>query len=224
MSDVQLKLGQALLDGISELRRQKEEMSLEDVGGIFMQVAASINPSGSVMDKLMHQEIARLASYITDAKKEIFAISSSEKSRQTILDASQHLDEVIKATEEASNAIMDAADAIQNAASGVGGDKEAQIQEATGRIYEACNFQDITGQRITKVIKLLENIEERVSRLNSLFGASEGNGSSAAANTDLNSVTLPKDDKELMNGPQLSGQGVSQDDIDALFSNVAGKK
>src|SRR5690242_6032918 len=123
MSDMQTTLGRSLLKSLVALRGEKGELSLEDVGGIFMQMASTLNPNVSPADEFMHQEIARLAKYITDAKKEIFAISSNDKSEALITDASQHLDEVIRATEEASHSIMDAADAIQAVAAGIGGDK-----------------------------------------------------------------------------------------------------
>jgi len=222
MSDMQSKLGRTLLTSMVATREQKGELALEDVGAIFMNMAASLSPNSNDVDKFVHYEIARLAKYITDAKQEIFSIQTNDKSEDAILDASQHLDEVIKATEEATNTIMDAADAVQNAASGVGGDKEQQIMDATTRIYDACTFQDITGQRITKVIRLLANIEERISKLNDLFGSepemlANGNGNDAAKNGD---IILPKDEKDLLNGPQLSGQGTSQADIDKLLSGL----
>ncbi|NBX02816.1 MAG: chemotaxis protein CheZ, partial [Alphaproteobacteria bacterium] len=101
-----------------------------------------------------------------------------------------------------------------SAAGGIGGEKEQQIMDATTRIYEACNFQDISGQRLTKVIKLLNSIEERVDKLNDLFGTPEE--AKAAAN-DAGKKDEPSP-QDLLNGPQLSGQGTSQADIDALFN------
>jgi chemotaxis protein CheZ len=83
-------------------------------------------------------------------------------------------------------------------------------------ILEACSFQDITGQRIKKVLNTLEQIEFRISRLVKLFGG-----------------TLPENmmvedidnghrraDEDLLNGPQLSKDKPSQDDIDKLFSSL----
>ena len=157
----------------------------------------------------MQGEVARLAQYIENAKREIFAISANDKPDSGLNDASLHLDAVIKATEEASHTIMDAADVIQAASSGT--PKEQEIMDATTRIYEACNFQDISGQRLTKVIRLLNSVEERVNKLNQLFGA---NAAPAAALK--NSVVS---DADLLNGPQLPAQGTTQADIDALFSN-----
>lgn len=221
MNDMQTRLGRSLLTSMVAAREQKGEISLEDVGAIFMNLASSLSPSTSEVDKFVHKEIARLASYITDAKKEIFSIKTNEKSEDAILDASQHLDEVIKSTEEATNTIMDAADAVQNAATGIGGEKEQQITEATTRIYDACTFQDITGQRITKVIRLLSNIEERIKKLNDLFGNEENQGISGSDGSANGEIKLPADDKDLLNGPQLSGQGKSQAEIDEILSRFS---
>lgn len=213
MSDIEIKLGRTFLKGLVDLQHKPNGMTLENVGAMFMEMASSIGTS-SAADQEMRKEIARLAEYIAVTKKEIFAISADGKSETVINDASQHLDAVIKATEQATNEIMDAADAIQNAVAGVGGEKEKQITEAAVRLYDACTFQDITGQRITKVIKLLENIEERLTKLVTMFGGpAEVNGKGAPAASD----------KDLLNGPQLPGQASSQAEIDALFASLGGK-
>lgn len=218
MSDMQSKLGRTLLTSMVATREQKGELGLEDVGEIFMNMAASLSPNAGPVDSFVHHEIANLAKYIDDAKKEIFSIQTNNKAEDAIFDASQNLDEVIKATEEATNTIMDAADAVQNAANGVGGEKEQQIMDATTRIYDACTFQDITGQRITKVIRLLATIEESIGKLNDLFGSEP----EMIPNNSMKSgeIILPKDDKDLLNGPQLSGNGTSQDDIDKLLAGL----
>ena len=211
MNDTQEKIGSMLLKGLVSLREQKGVITLEDVGGMFLSMASNINPEISPAEQFMHQEISKLARYISSAKEEIFAISSNEQTDAALTDASQHLDEVIKATEEASTVIMDAADTIQTIAGAIGGEKERQIMNATQRIYEACNFQDITGQRITKVIKLIANIDERIEKLNTLFGtAPEGSVTKLSAD----------DERSLLNGPQLAGHAASQADVDALFASL----
>ncbi|MFW0777405.1 MAG: protein phosphatase CheZ [Rickettsiales bacterium] len=215
MSNMQARLGHSLLKNMVELRQQKGEISLEDLGEMFSQVASGFNPPASASDQFMHQEIARLAKYISDAKKEIFSISVNDKSEDAITDASAHLGEVIKATEEASNTIMDAADTIQNEVAGIG-EKEQPITDAVMKIYEACNFQDITGQRISKVITLLQTIEESINKLNELFG----NEADIAAASQTDGEV--KDDADLMNGPQLSSEAASQEEIDALFASLGG--
>lgn len=212
MNELQSRLGNSLLKSMVTLKQQKGDLSIEDVGGLFMQMASNLSPSSSEADLFMHQEIRQLAEYIANAKSEIFAISTNDKQEQVIMDASAHLEEVVKATEQATNRIMDAAERIQELANGVGGDRGKEIAEVTGDIFEACNFQDITGQRITRVIKLLTNIEERINRLNDLFGVTPGNPGSAGAREPT--------DKDLLNGPQLPGEAASQEEVDALFASL----
>jgi len=226
MSDMQAKLGKTLLKSMVEVREEKGTISLQDVGEIFMDMAESLNPDHSNVDKFVHEEIETLAKYILDTKKEIFAIQTNDKAEDVIMDASAHLDEVIKHTEEATNTIMDACDKVQAGAAGIGGEKEAQIMDAANRIYDACTFQDITGQRIRKVIKLLENIEERINKLNGLLGTAPvfaEDAKNGSAKIDAANVVVPINDKDLLNGPQLAGQGTSQNDIDALFASLGGK-
>lgn len=222
MSDMQSTLGRTLLTSMIKTREKKGAITLQDVGSIFINMAGSLNPSNGVADNFVHQEIAKLAQYIGEAKNEIFSIQTNAKAEDAIEDASLHLEEVVKATEQATNTIMDAADAIQGAAGGLGGEKEQVIMEKTTVIYDACAFQDITGQRIRKVITLLENIEDRVTKLNSIFGteapAGDGKPEVDVKTVDPNSVVVPKDDKDLLHGPQLSSAAASQADIDRLLA------
>lgn len=225
MSDIQSTLGRTLLTSMIKTREKKGDITLQDVGNIFMNMASSLNPQNGVADSFIHQEIAKLAQYIGNAKSEIFAIQTNSRAEDAINDASLHLEEVVKATERATNTIMDAADAVQAAASGVGGEKEQQIMDATTPIYDACAFQDITGQRIKKVINLLENIEDRVSKLNNLFGAepaisTDDKTTADGSKIDPSKISIPADDKELLHGPQLPTQASSQADIDALLAKL----
>jgi chemotaxis protein CheZ len=78
----------------------------------------------------------------------------------------------------------------------------------------ACGFQDLTGQRIKKVVNTLHYMERRVAAMVEIWGVETG-----TATTEI--VAMAEDDvrpdKELLHGPQAKGEGVSQADIDALF-------
>ena len=76
-----------------------------------------------------------------------------------------------------------------------GGEAAAKLQAATTKIYEACSFQDITGQRITKVVTTLKTIESKVAHIVNTFGAT-------AAGTRVLSAHVATD-ADLLNGPQL---------------------
>ena len=91
-------------------------------------------------------------------------------------------------------------------ASSLTGEPAAKLQDATTRIYEACSFQDITGQRITKVVATLKTIEAKVAQIVATFGGSDrGRAIAAAAETG---------EAALLNGPQHPAVAMDQSDID----------
>jgi chemotaxis protein CheZ len=101
----------------------------------------------------------------------------------------------------------------------LGGETGQKITDSVTQVYEACNFQDITGQRISKVVTALKQVEDKVDTLLAAFGED-----AAAARRER--AAAPKkqanadDDASLMNGPSAPGDGaVSQDDIDALLAS-----
>lgn len=213
MSDIQNKLGTSLILNLVKLRQEKGGLSIEDAGALFMQMASTLTPGNSEADKFVHTEIKQLSQYIAEAKKELLGISTNGKEEKALIEASEHLGEVVKATEKATTRIMDAADKIQSLATGMGGDRAKEIVDETSAVYEACNFQDITGQRINNVIALLTAIEKHAEKLNDLFGI------------DVQTVIDEQPKRELteadlLNGPQLPGDATSQEDVDALFASL----
>jgi chemotaxis protein CheZ len=75
-------------------------------------------------------------------------------------------------------------------------------------IIEACAFQDLTGQRMTKVVETLMTLEDRLGTLAAVLG-------------DIGDEAPPEErpaNDILLNGPVMPGEGVDQDEIDKLFS------
>ena len=164
----------------------------------------------------LEKEIENLAEYINQAKLEIAAFSRSTEetgNEKNLSHAQLELTEVVRHTEEATNSIMDKADAIIAAAAALG-EPGGPIGNYAVEILEACSFQDITGQRIKKVLKTIEQIELRVGNLVKLFGGQLPDGFKTGE-IDLGNRRA---DEDLMNGPQLSKDKPSQDDIDKLFA------
>src|SRR5262245_2486040 len=132
--------------------------------------------------------------------------------------AARELHAVVDGTERAAHQIMDAAETIARAAkaltaSGDRGQNEElshQIRDHVLRIFEACNFQDLSGQRITKVLAMLQFIDESIARMMEIWGGAEAFKSYTGAS---------KDDPGFLNGPKLTGESghVSQADIDAIL-------
>lgn len=166
-------------------------------------------------------EVEKMAAYIINAKREIAAMApESEADDKQINVASLELTEVIKATEDATNQIMDAAEAIQSIADTLSNaEPSATKDKLSGHVadlMQACTFQDITGQRIRKVLRMHEHIEARIGNLVKIFGGALPEGYSIKDIPTANA----RPDEALMNGPQLGKDAPSQDEIDKLFSSL----
>jgi chemotaxis protein CheZ len=90
------------------------------------------------------------------------------------------------------------------------------VEAGCMRIFEACAFQDITGQRIAKVVNTLTFIEERLSSLQKVWGDTIGD-----VPADAPVEAAKTGEAILLNGPALAGEGINQSDVDALMNNVA---
>ena len=196
------KLGNALMHSLVTLRGSDGSFNMADVGALFERLSASLHPT----DAAVKERVELLARSIAQARQELSAIGGGEAGATG--DASQQLDAVIKTTEEASVTFMDAADGIRAIAEGLTGDAKATLENMATKIYEACNFQDLTGQRVRKVIRLLAEIDAGIHTILRLFGK----GGQAAPKRERS------EDEKLLNGPQLPDTAPSQDDIDALFN------
>lgn len=74
------------------------------------------------------------------------------------------LEAVVTATENAANQIMGAAEAIRTRLQG-GGDPASlpAVTQQVNAIFEACTFQDLTGQRVRRAIEHLQHVETMLS-------------------------------------------------------------
>jgi chemotaxis protein CheZ len=168
--------------------------------------------------KLLRNEIRAMSLAIQQTKSEIAALRPHNSEDDRLMVVTQELDAIVTATEGATNTILEAAekvDALAEQIEGMGSDSASHqaasdIRDTVVNMFEACNFQDITGQRISKVVKTLQFIEERVNKMIEIWGA-EG-----FADVGHNQEEIDEE-AALLNGPQLANQGVSQADIDKLF-------
>lgn len=125
------------------------------------------------------------------------------------------LQAAIGATEKATNDIMDSCERIRTGVAGAGPEAINAVEAEITRIYEACAFQDIVGQRITKVIKTFTKIDEGIS---SLVQSLDGNAPYQAEAPKEKEPDYSKGEG-LLNGPALPQNAMSQDDIDKLLSS-----
>jgi chemotaxis protein CheZ len=186
----------------------------DDIGRIVRQVITSLSGDLTAADLKFYAELEELAAYINHAKQEIAEIKPAEINSSHIPHATNELDAVVGATEEATNKIMDVCDEISTIAAQCTPEFNEQLVTCTTKIFEACNFQDITGQRITKVVNTLKYIDAKIAALLSALGDEINRGSSEGATHKLQDP-----EKALLNGPQLPQNAMDQDTIDRLLSN-----
>lgn len=172
----------------------------------------------------MLAELGSIQQAILSTKREILSLQVKGLKGDMSSRALDELDAVVHGTEVATETILSSAESIEESAGKLipilQGDEQAMvvdIHKQAIKIFEACNFQDLTGQRISKVVQVLHFIEDRVETMMAIWGGAEG--FSTIPDVD---ISLPDKvgDAALLNGPPLQTDSdvVSQDDIDSLFA------
>ncbi|KJE35640.1 hypothetical protein UF64_05705 [Thalassospira sp. HJ] len=173
--------------------------------------------------RLVKNEVRALANSIQETKREIAALYTApeDDSGTRINIVKGELDSVVAATEDATANILETVEKIDAVAHNIRSaapDDYTQgladdIVELVVKVFESCNFQDLTGQRITKVVNTMKYIEERVNRVIEIWGEE-----------DFDEFDLPPDpkgldnlDKTVTKAPQNANR-VSQDEVDQIFS------
>lgn len=192
----------------------KNEIGRDKVVKIINSVLEKVEAAGDVSREHIYKELKDLHNLIEETRREISASRVSDISGTHIPVATDELDAVVAATEVATGTIMDSCDAITAYSEQLdAAHKDYLIGEVT-KVLEACSFQDITGQRITKVIKSIKQIEEKINNLMSVLEEKiPGLPSTVLEDTRTG-------DAKLLNGPQLPDKAISQDDIDKLLADL----
>ena len=164
---------------------------------------------------LIHDAISR-------TKREIAVLHGKSFNGEEMAKVTGELGAVVGGTEHATQQILEAAEAIDQAATALAKvtspDQQKilseEIQERVVSIFEACNFQDLTGQRINKVTATMKFIENHITVMMDIWGGVDAIKAHAPPIADARET-----DARLLNGPRTDGDvgHASQDDIDALF-------
>ncbi|MGO1117839.1 protein phosphatase CheZ [Rhodovibrionaceae bacterium A322] len=207
-----------LEDRLNQLVKRHENLDPNDLIEAVESIMKSAQGDLSSVNLKLYSEIEDLAEYIQSARAEIASLRPDEITAQHLPVAGEELEAIVGATEQATNSIMEAVEEIEAVADTLEGEAQQKVVDAVTKVYESCGFQDITGQRISKVVMALQHIETKVHALLSAFGHESqnlGDHRPAASPAD----DAPKTDEDLMNGPQMDGDAISQDDIDKLLAS-----
>jgi len=160
---------------------------------------------------------------INRTKKEIATLHITGFEGPEMKRVTHELDAIVGGTETATEGILAAAEFIDQAANSLSAVVKSEqdkalahdIQDHVIQIFEACNFQDLTGQRITKVVAALKFIETHIVKMMEIWGGIESFNDVAPI-----AMAEREGERQLVNGPKLEGEAghASQDEIDALFN------
>lgn len=178
----------------------------------------SVGDDGAASDRRgVHLDLHAMKNAIAMTKREIASLQRSATGLDGMQRAAGELDAVAAATESATTTILGAVEEIESAAnmlraSALDQRRDKHVTTILDRVillYETCNFQDLTGQRIEKVVGTLKFVEERLDTMIAAWGG--GDAAPAPPSSDPAG-------RDLVNGPCLPGdEQVSQTDIDAYF-------
>lgn len=198
-------------------------IALPDVAAVTEILMRSLESYFKSIDLTLYKECQDLADYIEDARAEISSLSPDHDDSAGIPRAGQELDAIVEATESATDTIMQAAEDLMSFDSEDFDEYKNHVNDEVMKIFEACSFQDITGQRISKVVKTLNHVEDRVSKLISILGitsdSSTSNGAKPIIDPETGELNEKANDEDLLNGPALAGEGIDQGEIDSLLND-----
>ncbi len=212
-------------------RDQGDCIPVEALEEAVESILSGLSGEISGADLLLHQEIRSLADYIAAARSEISAIRPGASEAEHLQIVNDELDAIVSHTETATGSILDAAEKLEALCPSLEAASAAVINDQVTAIYEACNFQDITGQRITRVVSALKHVEEKIIALSRILGdggdgvgdGGEDGGENVprpvASAAPAGSAKPPPTDADLLNGPQMPDEAQSQDQIDALLAS-----
>ena len=196
---------------LAAIRARQPDVGTEMFTEVVRAVLTTISHDLSAKETSLLREIEELGKTISVAKSEIAALRVDDITDRDIPSATDELDAIVHHTAHATHAILESCEMLDEVASALSGDAASKLQAATTQIYEACSFQDITGQRITKIVATLKAIEGKVAHIIGTFGPS--------IRQERHDVPHIASDADLLNGPQLPTAAMDQSDIDKLLAD-----
>lgn len=208
----------------AKVRTKVPGKAVDQVVAAAKSIKKSAKAKPSKAEHAVFAELERLSDYIQAAKLEIAQIRPDDVKDEHLPTAIDELDAVVQAAADATNSIMDACEIVETVMGDVPAEASGKLMDATTRIYEACTFQDITGQRINKVVTTMRHIEDCIDALLDAFGDKPANAKKKARAPKKTAASKPNPkkvltDEDLLDGPQLGEKVKSQSEIDDLFAS-----
>ena len=216
--------------GEGDLQRRLEEIRARHpaadpplVAEVVRAVLATMTGDLSAPEIRLLAEVEELGRTIARARAEVAALGVDDITDSHIPAASDELEAVVVHTASATDRILAVCETLDGLAEGLGNrggptraDAAQALRAATTEVYEACGFQDITGQRISKVVGALQAIDLKVARIMEAFGERRRGPDMRRVERLEAGAPTPA---ALLRGPQLPALAMGQDDIDLLLAS-----
>jgi chemotaxis protein CheZ len=193
--------------------RSREDLSLMDVMSLAEGMADTMHGFFDTLDATLYKEFREIGSSIAEMRTEIGALRPNDIKNGRIPDAGHELEAIVETTESATETIMTSVEAIMAADTKDADTYQAEVNDQAIKIMEACSFQDLTGQRISRVIETLTFIETRISRFSNAIGAMDGD----VELTEEELLEAKRREDLILNGPQDEKDAIQQGAIDDMF-------
>jgi chemotaxis protein CheZ len=207
-----------LLARLNALQNHGQGAKRAEIAEVVSELMSTLDGDITESNLKIFGEVESLARYIATAKSEIAALRPDKIKDRDLPTATDELDAIVGATEEATNGILHAMETLETLVGEMPPELSEKVTAAVTQVYEACNFQDITGQRINRIVKTLKDIEERVDALVGAFGEEIAKYKQAHPDPVDDTPKKPTD-ADLLNGPQLPDEAAKQVEIDALLAS-----
>lgn len=214
-------LARVSLQTLTERMRHRREGNVGQDPVIVAEVVAAVldtmhgrlSPNEA---RLLH-EVAGLGRIIEQAKVSIAEVSVDAIRGSHIPLVTGELDAIVEHTALATNRILECCETLDRFAASLDSEQGTIVRGATLRIYESCGFQDITGQRITKIVKALQAIEAKVTELSAAYALSDSPDGSVLAAVPAVSASDPVG---MLHGPGSTAEAMDQSSVDKLLADL----
>src|SRR5215831_11165200 len=132
------------------LKQKRENVTFHDIIMLAEVAAQSLQGFFQAMDAKVYRELREIAGYIESMRQEIGTLQVNDLKNSRIPSAGEELGAIVRSTEQATNTIMECAETLMAHDASDPAAFKALVDEKMLVIFEACSFQDITGQRIAK--------------------------------------------------------------------------
>lgn len=250
------------LQGMVEVDRKIEDvinefsdkvtLEKDDIAKLISHVKGILEGQLNQDDLELYGELGELAMFINETKKSLKTFDAAKITEKDLPAASDQLEGIVEATEDATNQILTAAETmledqerirkIMEELKGIKFSKESKGKEKTDAalgelealyqsnnaklmdVMSACNFQDLTGQRIQKIITLVHGVESKIMKMILTFNIKK---QEKTGDLDDEKIVKEKDmlakiEEMELKGPKRKGEAVSQNEVDDLLGDLFG--